>query len=54
VYDIDSSSRWLFKCNAKCFELEGAGAGIGGYSDQFASAFEQKIGDFDIQVKIKI
>lgn len=54
VYDINQSKPGGYlSANPDGFEIGGGGSGIGDYSDQFASAFEQKSGDFDYQIRIK-
>lgn len=54
VNDVGASSpEGYLLATAGEYELGGGGAGIGEYTDQFASAFETRAGDFDIQVRIK-
>ncbi|HON09182.1 MAG TPA: hypothetical protein PLW02_13880, partial [Verrucomicrobiota bacterium] len=54
VYDINQSvpGGYLI-ANPDGFEIGGGGTGIGDNSDQFSSAFDQKSGDFDYQMRVK-
>lgn len=54
TYDINNSlPAGYLNSKPDGFEIAGGGSGIGGYSDQFSSAFDQRVGDFDLQVRIK-